>query len=100
MVQLLRQNNYLVIRVNSANFGRFNQYNCSGWFTPKLHKTKGVADLYCLSPDGISYWLELKSQTGSQTDDQKSFMNHVKARKGKYIIIDNLAYLKQRLNIK
>lgn len=48
-----------------------------------LGVTAGVSDLILLAPNGITYFLELKDQTGRQSDHQKAFeyqatsLNHI-----------------------
>lgn len=72
----------------------FLQYQ--GWFVVKIHQSmgshKGIADLYALR-GGVGVWIEVKTPTGRQSQDQQKFQQEVEAHGGTYILargIDDL----------
>lgn len=60
-----------------------------GWFVVKIHQSlgsyKGIADLYALK-DGRHTWIEVKTPTGSQSEDQVKFQRDVEAHGGVYLV--------------
>lgn len=57
---------------------------------------KGVADIYVLK-NGKSYFLELKSNNGKQSDHQVWFQNGVEHNGGKYLVVRDVEELKLHL---
>ena len=55
-----------------------------------LGVTAGVSDLILLAPNGITYFLELKDQTGKQSDHQKAFQQQATSLNHIYRIIRSL----------
>lgn len=64
-----------------------------GWFVFKNHQSlgsyPGVADLYALRA-GRSVWIEVKTPSGSQSDDQIQFEYYIKTHGGEYIVARRL----------
>lgn len=59
---------------------------------------KGVADIYLLE-GGKSVFIEVKSLTGKQSEDQKAFEENVKARGGYYLLVRSLKELMDGLEM-
>lgn len=51
----------------------------------------GVSDLILLAPNGITYLIELKDQTGRQSDHQKAFQQQAESLGHKYVVIRSLS---------
>jgi hypothetical protein len=68
----------------------------------KRHKTlpfqiNGVADL-CAIKNGETFWIEIKTPTGTQSQAQKVFQKNIEMQGGNYWLIRSLDELKERLN--
>ena len=50
----------------------------------------GVSDLILLAPNGTTYLIELKDNTGKQSDHQKAFQQQATSLGHKYLIIRSL----------
>jgi hypothetical protein len=73
-----------------------------GWFVFKNHQSLGsylgIADLYALRA-GRSVWIEVKTPTGSQSEDQKQFEADVQAHGGEYYVarsVEDVEFLGRR----
>jgi hypothetical protein len=67
----------------------------------KLKQTgllSGVSDLILITPKGKAIFLELKTQTGKQSDSQKDFEIRIKNLGYKYYIIRTLEEFKELIN--
>lgn len=64
-----------------------------GWFVFKNHQSlgsyKGIADLYAIK-GGMGVWIEIKTQSGKQSQDQFEFEKNIKYQGGKYIVVRSL----------
>jgi Holliday junction resolvase len=60
-----------------------------GWYVVKIHQSlgshRGIADLYALK-DGRHVWIEVKTPTGKQSEDQVRFQADVEAHGGRYLV--------------
>lgn len=51
----------------------------------------GVSDLILLAPNGTTYLIELKDNTGKQSDHQKAFQQQAESLNHKYVVIRSLS---------
>jgi Holliday junction resolvase len=60
-----------------------------GWYVVKIHQSlgshRGIADLYALK-GGRHVWIEVKTPTGKQSEDQVRFQADVEAHGGRYLV--------------
>ena len=65
----------------------------TGWFVVNIFQTlgchRGIADLYVIK-NGINVWVEVKTEKGNQTAEQKVFESNIKASGGRYFVIRSL----------
>ena len=54
----------------------------------------GIADLYAIR-NGVSFWIEVKTPTGTQSDAQIKFESNIKDHGGNYIIARSVEDLRQ-----
>lgn len=57
------------------------RYRKSNW------EINGVADLCCLMDNGLTLWLEVKTDKGKQSKNQKNFEKIIKKHKGYYHVV-------------
>lgn len=55
----------------------------------------GMADILATFPDGVCCWLEVKSPTGKQTDDQVAFQMDVYCANHQYYLVRSLDDVKK-----
>jgi hypothetical protein len=76
--------------------GWYVMYNFQG-----VGSVRGVADLYCLK-EGRSVWLEVKTPTGRQSDDQRRWEAAIRTQGGEYRVarrIEDVADLMGRVQL-
>lgn len=60
-----------------------------GWFVIKIHQSlgshKGIFDLYAIK-NGFSVWIEIKTENGKLSKDQKQFMTDIESHGGTCIV--------------
>ena len=52
---------------------------------------RGLPDLYVLTPNGDSWWVEVKSERGTPSPAQRVFEANVARRGGNYVVVRGLA---------
>jgi len=75
----------------------------TGWFCfkisqPSVHSRniKGIADLFAVK-HGQSVWIEIKTNSGKQSENQIKFQENVESHGGKYIVVRSVDELKELL---
>jgi len=58
----------------------------------------GVSDLILLAPNGTTYLIELKDNTGKQSDHQKAFQQQAQSLNHKYVVIRSLSEFQDLLS--
>jgi len=58
----------------------------------------GVSDLILLAPNGTTYLIELKDNTGKQSDHQKAFQQQAESLNHKYVVIRSLSEFQDLLS--
>lgn len=97
---LLVQNGYLTMRVNSASFGSHRQYKCVKWkVTGEEEQSTGTSDLIACSPDGVFIAIEMKKPGEKPSKQQKRFVKEVLARGGIALVITSEQELKEALHL-
>lgn len=61
---------------------------------------KGIADMPWHTPSGKVCYFEFKTDTGTQSDEQKEFEARVKLRGGEYVIIRNFEEFQKEVNLR
>ncbi len=86
ILDYLTRKGYTCWRQNSMGV-----YNERGGFyrKPSKYAVNGVSDIIVLS-DGKAYFIEVKSKTGQQSDDQKLFQDFVERAGCEYLLARSL----------
>lgn len=83
---LLTAKGYFVVKLKDQAACRSGSYQAGS-----PYQIKGVADLVCFLPDALTIWLEVKTQTGIQSQFQKSFEKRLKELGHLYFIVESAA---------
>lgn len=93
LVALLRANGIPVFAVrNERNEGMADAIR-----SQQMGRTKGAPDLIA-GKDGVSYWLELKTDKGRQSAEQRCFQNLAPTFGAKYIVVRSEEDIKELLD--
>lgn len=63
---------------------------------PLPFQINGVADL-CAIKNGETFWIEVKTPTGTQSQAQKDFQKNIEMQSGVYILVRSVDELKEKL---
>lgn len=91
-IYLYLQNNYCT-KLCNPQCVVFAVPNQNQWKLTNIGVVAGVSDLIFLMPNRI-FFIEIKTQTGTQSDKQKSFEQKVKKLGFEYILVRSLEELK------
>jgi hypothetical protein len=73
-----------------------------GWFVIKIHQSlgsyKGIADLYAIK-DGVSIWIEIKTQKGVLSQWQEKFETNIVGHGGTYMVIRSVEALEKAMEL-
>ena len=98
--KLLVNNGFLVLRVNSGSFGPSRRYSCVKWqILNDEEQTTGTSDILACSPDGKFIAIEIKTESGKQSKQQKKFAKSVRSKNGIYLVISSTEQLKSELGL-
>ena len=93
LVALLRANGIPVFAIrNERNEGMADAIR-----SQQMGRTKGAPDLVA-GKDGVSYWLELKTDNGRQSPEQKCFQELAPIFGAKYIVVRSEEDIKELLD--
>ena len=76
IVDYLRAQNYLVIRLNSLCTRIGGRYVRAYWVFGLTHPSKGAPDLICFRNDEAPLLIEVKKATGTRSDVQVAFADY------------------------
>lgn len=83
--------NYLATRKNCFAFKFKDQAKfINGRYRKSSWEINGISDLCCLLSNGVTLWLEVKTEKGRQSKHQIAFENIVKEFGGKYFVVRNV----------
>jgi hypothetical protein len=87
LCQWLQLNGYYVFKLKDQMAFRNGSYR-----KPRPFEISGVADLFAIK-NGAQYWIEVKSQKGTQSANQKDFQQNIEAHGGKYLLVKSIQEL-------
>lgn len=99
-IKYLASIGWVVIRVNSAQFGKFGVYKCSKWRSNVIGDKEiytGTPDIIACDPEGRFYGIEFKRPGKDPSPAQLLFKKALKSTKGHYLVIRSLNGLKRML---